>query len=164
MNNFHLGRIPLWIAVLIVIVAVAVIVLWLLGTKNPLYPAEKQNPENEEVLQENSEQNSEQVFSYIGKISSIESGEIKIAAESTKNSLDKNEIITILLNDQTKYYKVVVPKTLPENPEENKPLFSRAEIAFSDLAVGMEITAVSTENIFGKTEFIAKKIEVVIAE
>ena len=104
-----------------------------------------------------------QVFSYIGKVKKIEKGKIIFFAEARKNKLGKDTIMTAVISSKTKFDRVIVPKTPPKNVEEGsgKSIFTREEIKLSDIKVGDEVTVVSGENIAGKTEFPAKRVEII---
>ncbi len=97
------------------------------------------------------------------KLSKLKREKIILKVKNPINyGLAVNAEIIVSVNGKTEYLNVSQPKVLPQDikPGESGSLFSQEKIAFSDLKAGDNITAVSSANIKGKTEFIAEKIEV----
>lgn len=127
-------------------------------SKKPFLEMPEEKTETKQEAQEVKE-----VFSFIGEIKTVQEGKIIILAKPEKNlALKKETLITILVNEKTKYSQVRLPKVLPSDikPGEGKSILTRQEVGFSDLQVGQEIMALSNQNIKGLTEFTAIRIEI----
>ena len=74
---------------------------------------------------------------------------------------DKEITVTINVSDETQYTSVAAPQTLPANlsDEQLSALFKTKDISFKDLKVGDQIVAMSKDDISGKTEMQAIKIQ-----
>lgn len=105
-----------------------------------------------------------QRFSYSGEIIEITSGKITVLAKAGQNAnLNKDKNIIVSMGNQTKFFRIEKPTTLPEELEagQGSSIFIRQEITFSDLKTGDQIVAVSDSNIKNKTRFEAVKIEII---
>ena len=104
-------------------------------------------------------------YSYVGTIQKVEDNKIEILALAAKNYLSEDKIITILTNDETAFLQQDKNIDINEiQPGESGEFYKTTPITFSDLKVGDEITAIDHENVRGKTEFTAKRIETTVAE
>ena len=73
----------------------------------------------------------------------------------------KDQTLQIHIDAQTKFKKIIVPKSLPKlKPGSSGSYYQRKDIRLSDIKVGDNITAIAIENIKNKTEFTAAQIEV----
>jgi len=153
------GRITFWI--ILCLIAATLIVLFLILVNKPFVAQNQEDKSGQK--NENQNEAPAELYSYVGKIISIETGKIKILVDKIRNPVIEDSEIAVLVNEATKYYAVSVPKTVPDdfNPEEGGSLFKRTEIKFSDLKTDDDVTVISSENINGKTEFTAKKIEII---
>lgn len=100
-------------------------------------------------------------YSYVGTIQKIEGGKIEIMAPAAKNYLTADTTITIETDEQTNFYQQ--DKNMDINqiqPGASGEFYKTTVISLTDLKVGQEITAIDHDNVRGKTEFNAKRIEV----
>jgi hypothetical protein len=105
----------------------------------------------------------EEIYSISGKIKKIEGNSIWIESQIRVSQLplpggkeiEKKEI-KVNLTDETKIVKIEVPEIPPLPPEEP---FKEISLKFEDLKVGDQITVTSKENIKGKTEILAERIQ-----
>jgi len=105
----------------------------------------------------------EEIYSVIGKITKIEGNSILMESQIRVSRLplpEGKEIetkeIKVNLTDETKIAKIelIVPTTLPP-----KEIFKETPLKFEDLKVGDQINVTSKENIKGKTEILADRIQ-----
>ncbi len=106
---------------------------------------------------------SQEIFSYLGEISQIETDKITISVKAEKNKgLNKDSSVVALLSEQTEIIKIEKPQVLPRDLQTgtSTSIFVRKEISLSDLTVGDEVLISSNSNLKNKTQFEALKIEV----
>lgn|GEM_PF-2101584 len=99
-----------------------------------------------------------EVFSYVGEVSSVGSSELKVLAKPIVNYLDKETTLSVTVDSSTQIIRRTIPKVIPKEGGAN--LFKQETIKLSDIARGDQVTVVSASNIKGKTDFTASRIEV----
>jgi hypothetical protein len=107
----------------------------------------------------------EEIYSLSGKITKIEGKTIWIESLIRVSQfplpegkeIEKKEI-KVNLTDETKIVKIEMIEPIPLPPEEP---FKEIKLSFKDLKVGDQITIISKENIKGKTEILADKIQLI---
>jgi len=153
-----LGKIPLWLKIIIGIVIALILIFLFLWIKYLTQPSLEKTNLNKETA------GYQKVLSRTGTIKEINSGKIIFMAPSVLNpDLKEDTVMTALLSGETKYYGLKRPKISPKEMKkgESRSVFQRTAIGISDLKKGDNITVVSAENIWGKTEFPAKKVELI---
>ena len=104
-------------------------------------------------------------YSYRGIIKEISPEEIIIEAKADGYFLMQDIQVRVLLDKETSFVKKTIPQRVGEvTQEELAELFRKENIQFDDLSLGDEIMAVADENVKGKTEFTATRIEVQIIQ
>ena len=146
--------VPFWLAAATLLVVAAVIILitsFLVGDMTMPQIAKNNDKDIIQVSQQ---------FSYSGRIKSIGANQLVVLAKTGPNQ-DKETSVVVNVSDQTQYSGVSVPKTLPSGLSDKQlnELFKTKEISFKDLKVGDQIVAMSKDDVFGKTEMLAIKIQ-----
>ena len=146
--------VPFWLATAVLLIVAAVIVLIISFLVGDMTMPQIAKNNGKETIQ------ASQQFSYSGQIQSIGDNQLVILAKTGPNQ-DKEITVTINVSDQTQYTSVAAPQTLPANlsDEQLSALFKTKDISFRDLKVGDQIVAMSKDNISGKTEMQAIKIQ-----
>ena len=105
----------------------------------------------------------EEIRSISGKITKIEDKAIWIESMVRVSQLPlpegkeiEKEEIKVNVSDQTKIVEVEMIEPLPLPPKE---LFKETQLSLKDLKVGDQITVTSKENVKGKTEILADRIQ-----
>ncbi len=102
-------------------------------------------------------------YSYLGTIKSIGGNKLEILATADKNYLKADKTITVLTDGETVFVKqnkeVDVNKI---KPGASGDFYQTTTISLNELKVGQEVTVIDYENVKGKDEFIAKRVEVTI--
>ena len=146
--------VPFWLAAAVLLIVAAVIILivsFLVGDMTMPQPAINNSKDVVKINQQ---------FAYSGQIKSIGTNQLVILVKTGVNQ-DKEITVTINVSDQTQYISVTAPQTLPDNLDDKQlsELFKTKEISFKDLKVGDQIVAMSKDDVFGKTEMLAVKIQ-----
>jgi len=146
--------VPFWLvaATLLVVAAVIILITSFLVGDMTMPQIAKNN--DKDIIQ------ASQQFSYSGQIKSIGVNQLVVLAKTGPNQ-DKETSVVVNVSDQTQYSGVSVPKTLPSGLSDKQlnELFKTKEISFKDLKVGDQIVAMSKDDVFGKTEMLAIKIQ-----
>lgn len=105
----------------------------------------------------------EEIYSISGKITKIEGNSIWVEAQIRVSQFPlpggkeiETKEIKVNTNDETKIVKVEIPEIPPLPPEEP---FREVPLKFEDLKIGDQVTVISKENIKGKVEILADKIQ-----
>jgi hypothetical protein len=105
----------------------------------------------------------EEIYSISGKIKKIEGNSIWIESQIRVSQLPlpggkefETKEIKVNVLPETKIVKVEMAEIPPPPPEEP---FKEIPLKFEDLKVGNQITVTSKENIKGKTEILADRIQ-----
>lgn len=147
--------------VLVIILIVLLLIVW------GIYAMMNKSEHNEKI--NNTVVNKEEVddgfpkefFSYSGTVASITDGAIVLNAPASKNYLKQDTQITANFDDQTVFSKIVIPQsTSGFKPGQSGKLFLRKDLTADEIKIGDQATVIAFENVKGKTEFLAKKIEV----
>ena len=146
--------VPFWLAAATLLVVAAVIILitsFLVGDMAVPQVAKKNNTD---VVQPS------QQFFYSGQIKSIGDNQLVVLAK-TGVSMDKEIAVTVNVFSETQYTGVAAPQTLPANLDDKQlnDLFKTVDISFKDLKVGDQVVAISKDDVSGKTEMQAVKIQ-----
>jgi len=146
--------VPFWLAAatLLVVAAVVILITSILVGDMTMPQIAKNN--DKDIIQ------ASQQFSYSGQIKSNGVNQLVVLAKTGPNQ-DKETSVVVNVSDQTQYSGVSVPKTLPSGLSDKQlnELFKTKEISFKDLKVGDQIVAMSKDDVFGKTEMLAIKIQ-----
>ncbi len=100
-------------------------------------------------------------YSYVGTIQKVDNGMITIMAPAEKNYLTADTVINVKTDGETAF--VGQDKNFDINkiePGQSGEFYKTTTIGFGDLKEGQEVTVIDYENVRGKTEFTAKRIEV----
>jgi len=147
--------------VLVIILIVLLLIVW------GIYAMMNKSEQNEEI--NNVVVNKEKVddgfpkefFSYSGSVVSITDSAIVLNAPASKNYLQQDTRITAKFDDQTVFSKIIIPQTTSGfKPGQSGKLFLREDLTADEVKIGDQVTVIAFENVKGKTEFLAKKIEV----
>ena len=147
---------PLWAKITASVVILALLILLFFWVEYLIQSPKETNNINLK------EMGYQEIFSRIGTIKKIGPEKIVFIARPVFNSdLKEETIMTAILSGETKYFSVQRPKIKPKDVKKGKShsIFQRERIKLSDLKVGDRITIISSKNIWQKTEFLAKKIE-----
>lgn len=142
--------------IIIVIIVIAVLIILAIVFGSGIKKQGEGPPETEEppLLEE--------IYGLSGKITAINENAFWIDAVILfVDGTSKKEPRKVLVDENTKIIKLEFPKKI--TPEDRtKPIIPQeTEINFSDLKIGDKIDAASQKNIQGKTEFLAKTINVI---
>ena len=154
-------KMPVWLWVIIIICIILIIVAAIVASvsKKPKAPTPTKGPAAKPGKEFVVKKPKIIRHGYIGEITSLKPGEIKILANARSNGLKKDTPITVKVDEKTRYSRRTIPKVLPKEADTSK-LFKREAIKFEDLKVGDRISASTQEDISGKTEFTATTINV----
>jgi hypothetical protein len=143
-----------WLVLIIVLVIVV-------GVGATYYFINKKETAPTPVVVEESDGFPEVFYSYTGAVKEVTGDRIIITAEASKNYLKTDTEIQALYDKETEFIEVVIPKTI-ENAEGqiSGTLFQRTKISSEAIKAGDRVTVIAYENVKGKTEFKARKIEV----
>ena len=119
------------------------------GSKSNFEPTEKKETEKKIP---------DEFFSYIGKITEISKNQIMLNALANNNNLLQDKILTVNLIEKTVFTKILIPKTLTKDSEKDK--IQKIKIKKADLKISQKVLVSADENVAGKTEFTASKVEV----
>ncbi|OIO46910.1 MAG: hypothetical protein COY09_01690 [Candidatus Portnoybacteria bacterium CG_4_10_14_0_2_um_filter_39_11] len=146
--------VPFWLAAATLLVVAAVIILITSFLVGDMTMPQIAKNNDKDIIQ------ASQQFSYSGQIKSIGVNQLVVLAKTGPNQ-DKETSVVVNVSDQTQYSGVSVPKTLPSGLSDKQlnELFKTKEISFKDLKVGDQIVAMSKDDVFGKTEMLAIKIQ-----
>ncbi len=146
-------KIPTWLEGVIVLVLLGVCLLLILGSTVPKKTKDAGKENGSETTEEENEKN--KIFSYTGEITEIKDNLVVLKTK-------KGETIKVAVDENTLYSTMDIPKTVSEEKGKiAENLFKRKTITFSDLEIGKEAAAISKENIAGKNEFYAYRIELI---
>lgn len=152
------------LVVIIAVVVIALIAVVLVSNYMPKkegQPAGKQpkteQPTNQTGQQPQTPPAPAEIFSYVGEITSIGNGELKVLAKPVVNYLKEDTTLTVQTDANTQIVKRTIPKVLPKEGGSN--LFKTENVKITDLAKGDQVTVVSATNIKDKTTFVASRIE-----
>ena len=145
---------PFWLAAATLLIVAAVIILITSFLVGDMTMPQIAKNNDKDIIQ------ASQQFSYSGQIKSIGVNQLVVLAKTGPNQ-DKETSVVVNVSDQTQYSGVSVPKTLPSGLSDKQlnELFKTKEISFKDLKVGDQIVAMSKDDVFGKTEMLAIKIQ-----
>ncbi len=170
-NNLPAKKTPgegrgFWLFVVALIVLLAIVgVAYKLMTSESERVDSKPVEVKDEVTETNGDGMPDVFYSYVGEIMNIEQGKIVIEAKAENNYLVEDSQIGVLIDEETSLVKISIPKTLEEvESGESGKLFERTDIELGDLKVGDKVTVIAYENIKGKDEFTAKKVELNIVD
>ena len=146
--------VPFWLAAATLLIVAAVIILITSFLVGDMTMPQIAKNNDKDIIQ------ASQQFSYSGRIKSIGANQLVVLAKTGPNQ-DKETSVVVNVSDQTQYSGVSVPKTLPSGLSDKQlnELFKTKEISFKDLKVGDQIVAMSKDDVFGKTEMLAIKIQ-----
>ena len=146
--------VPFWLAAATLLIVAAVIILITSFLVGDMTMPQIAKNNDKDIIQ------ASQQFSYSGQIKSIGVNQLVVLAKTGPNQ-DKETSVVVNVSDQTQYSGVSVPKTLPSGLSDKQlnELFKTKEISFKDLKVGDQIVAMSKDDVFGKTEMLAIKIQ-----
>jgi len=152
------GRIPVWLAVLIILIAIAVIV-WLVVTKTT---SSRQSTSSQPAPATTQPAVKAPTLSYVGIIQSLGDAQLELLVPASRNGLISDRLVTVHFDEQTIFNRLKIPQQLPAEATgaERQSLFSRATITAEDLQVGDDITVVSESDIEALDSFIGKIIQV----
>lgn len=124
-------------------------------------PAEEVANVNSQAGQVKDDGLPDEFFSYVGTIIEIGKDKIIISVSANGNYLSQDSEFRVRVDEETDYIKVGIPKTLSGvEPGESGELFERVKISKDDLEAGDRVVVIADENIKGKPEFRAMKVEV----
>ena len=146
--------VPFWLAAATLLVVAAVIILITSFLVGDMTMPQIAKNNDKDIIQ------ASQQFSYSGQIKSIGVNQLVVLAKTGPNQ-DKETSVVVNVSDQTQYSGVSVPKTLPSGLSDKQlnELFKTKEISFKDLKVGDQVVAISKDDVSGKTEMQAVKIQ-----
>ena len=146
--------VPFWLAAATLLVVAAVIILITSFLVGDMTMPQIAKNNDKDIIQ------ASQQFSYSGQIKSIGVNQLVVLAKTGPNQ-DKETSVVVNVSDQTQYISVTAPQTLPDNLDDKQlsELFKTKEISFKDLKVGDQVVAVSKDDVSGKTEMQAVKIQ-----
>ena len=100
-------------------------------------------------------------FSYIGNVISVSDSQIIINAPANKNYLKTDTQIIAEIDEATVVTKINLPTDgAAIAPGQSGKLIKRENISADKIRIGDQVTLISFENVKGKTQFTANKIEV----
>ncbi|HOZ36721.1 MAG TPA: hypothetical protein PLR18_02735 [bacterium] len=144
-----------------IIIVLALITLLIFIT----YNIQKNKKMNQAPVKTETEQSADGLpkvfYSYIGTIQKVDNGTITIMAAKDKNYLTMDTVINVKTDGETVF--ISQDKNFDINkiePGQSGEFYKTTNISFGDLKEGQEITAIDYENVRGKVEFTAKRIEV----
>lgn len=146
------------IAIILLVAVVIIAAVILVFSANKTAKEEETNNYSAEAPKPSEDGIPQVFYSYLGTIQKLENGKIAILAEKSKNYLLADAQITILTDEETVYLKTIIPQTISEKNAEIE--IEKLAASASDLKVGDEIIAISSNNIKNKKEFLAIQIEI----
>ena len=149
---------------ILVLVVIAVVLLIMAGVVLYMFissdKTEQANTNTAPVTTEEDDGWPDAFYSYSGPIVSVNDDGIVINALADRNYVKSDREMSVLVDDQTSFVKITIPDRLEGvEPGQSGKLFERTEISKSSLKVGDMVTVIAYENIKGKTEFLAQKVE-----
>lgn len=101
-----------------------------------------------------------EIFSYQGEVTAKVDGQLTVLATPAFNSLAKDTVLKIKVNDGTRVTRLALPKTVPKGSLPSRYI-KREDMAFSGIEIGDTVTVGGQGDIKNKTEFTAGRIEVI---
>ena len=154
------------VVVIVVVVAILLVALYLMMSKpaNNYQVSQQQRSPATKVPEQNPAGITlpDQVYSYVGKVTSVGNGKVMVLAKATENALVKDSEIAVSVNESTQVIRRTIPRTLPSDG--SAPVFKQEKITLTDVKVGDQVTAVAAENVRGKIEFSASRLEVLVVK
>lgn len=156
------GKKNFWIFIIILLALVALIYLaYGLTTKGLGESQDNFQAKTNITADKQSDGVPKTIYAYVGTVLNIGEDKITVMAPANGNYLEQDTELTVLVDKKTDFISLTVPETLGavESGKQGK-LFKRTDIKFSDLKTGDKVTVIAGENIKGKTEFKAIRVEV----
>ncbi|MBU1038822.1 hypothetical protein KKC17_01095 [Patescibacteria group bacterium] len=148
--------------IMVVVVVVAIILLALGYYLTSNQTGTENTPANSEQTGEQAGDSlpmPEEVFSYVGEVTTVGENELTVLAKPVVNYLTADTSLTVTTNEETQIVKRTIPKVLPEDGNVAN-LFKQETVTLDDVKTGDQVTVVSATNIKGQTTFTASRVEV----
>jgi len=103
----------------------------------------------------------DEIYAYIGTVTAVGENQIVINAPANGNYLLTDTELRVMVDNDTELVNLIIPKTLEGvKPGEAEEWFEKQEIKFDQIKAGDKVTVIAGENVKGKTEFKALRVEV----
>ena len=102
-----------------------------------------------------------EIYSYMGTVAAVGENQITVTAPANNNYLLADTELKVMVDNETELVNLIIPKTLEGvKPGVSGEWFKKQQIKFDQIKVGDQVTVIAGENVKGKTEFKAIKVEV----